>query len=229
MRKPLNKNLTIEKNMIDLAKKIGDNVKDMVSVSNAIVPVSEETVSRRKTSPLMTEALDSSFSSREELKAKKILAAALIVAKSNGCLPSGIPNTIDGIAGASLADESLTRMKAGYQVATGEIDISEAIDILVDRAVARTMAISDIMVKRGVDMAINVVGEMIVSAYPETRPIVTLAKVFQPFITEKAQKFARTGIKMIGEAAKKCVRSLSKMAVSVARKVSSPRILTLFS
>lgn len=197
---------------------INSTIKDIVTVSEALINAETIPVAvNGKPSTLMESALESDFNSDTELKAKKAISTALLIAKKKNLLPEGVPSSIDGIYAATLVDDIFTRMKVAYQTANGNIDIYEASDIMIDKATTRVLAVSDIMVAKGVDFAINKVGMTIAKAFPPALPIIAAVKCIQPFITEKAQQFVKTGIQKLSSFAKTAVRKVGEFIKNKAK------------
>lgn len=202
--------------MIDLGKILGyasalnDRLTDIETATSALLhdetPISP--APDNKASHIFEDALESDFNSQRELEAKKVLATAIAIAKQKKVLPESIPADIDPVSTASLADESLLRAKVAAKVAQGEMAIYEGADRLIDQATARLIAVSDHLVEKGVDMALNKGGAVIARVFPPASPIVAVVKSFQPYITQKAQQFVRTGIKKLNVFAKYIVRKV---------------------
>lgn len=204
--------------IINIAKNIGEKTKAIVNLENVVVdeaflPMEQEN-EIKETPSIMESALSSKFNSPEELKAKKVLSAALLIAKKKKVLPVGVPASIDAIGAASTSDETVTKMKAAYQVATGKIDPYKATDLIIDRATSRMIAVSDVVVKKVVDVAIDRVGEVVATAFPPARPVVAVLKVVKPFVTKKVQQLVKKGIKKLGAIAKATVRKIGSKLFS---------------
>lgn len=213
--------------LADNAGIIGEGVKQIVDFTDAVISAeSLPAVIEKKESTVFESALNTPFNSLQELNAKKVMAAALFIAKRKGVLPSSIPTDVDAIDIASLADDAVSRMKVAYQTSIGNIDVYEGADTLIDQATARALAISDKVVARGVDLAIDKVGSVIARAYPPALPIVAVIKNYQPFITEKAQSLVKTGIQKLNTYAKTAVR---KVGEYIKNKVASKVRTLLFS
>lgn len=205
--------------IVNIAKNIGEKTKAIVNLENVVVdeaflPMEQENEIKETPSPIMESALSSKFNSPEELKAKKVLSAALLIAKKKKVLPVGVPASIDAIGSASTSDETVTKMKAAYQVATGKIDPYKATDLMIDRATSRMLAVSDVVVKKVVDVAIDRVGEVVATVFPPARPVVAVLKVVKPFVTKKVQQLVKKGIKKLGAIAKATVRKIGSKLFS---------------
>lgn len=201
-----------------IAEKINSGSKLSETLTSAILePNSISTSLSKVKSEMIEKALTSHFNSDSELTVKKILAAALFVGKKKGILPMDIPNNIDSIETATLADEVINRIKTSYQTANGIIDAFEAADILIDKATARVMAVADMAVEKGIDFAINKLSSVVAKTFPQAIPVIACVKVIQPVITEKAQQIVRNGIGMINKVAKNTVRTLGESVKTVVK------------
>lgn len=203
----------------EISGSIIKNTKEILNLDNALIcDDTIQIVDSQKESTIMESALSSDFNSSSELDAKKILSASLLIAKKLGVLPPEISQSISSTSSASLADEAISRMKVAYKISTGVIDVYEATDKLIDRATARLVAVSDRYVELGIDFAVNTVGNIIAKIYPPAKPIVTVIKVFQPYLTSKAQQFVKKGIQKLNSIAK---NSLRKVKDFITTKVSN--------
>ena len=195
--------------IVNIAKNIGEKTKAIVNLENVVVdeaflPMEQENEIKETPSPIMESALSSKFNSPEELKAKKVLSAALLIAKKKKVLPVGVPASIDAIGSASTSDETVTKM----------IDPYKATDLMIDRATSRMLAVSDVVVKKVVDVAIDRVGEVVATVFPPARPVVAVLKVVKPFVTKKVQQLVKKGIKKLGAIAKATVRKIGSKLFS---------------
>lgn len=212
------------------AKEIGTNILNVENLSNANIDIAESQDMQVRPSVIVQKALDSEFNSQSELNVKKVMTAALLVAKKKGLLPKSISPTIDSTGAASIADESISVMKVATKVATGQMDANKGIDILVDKATARAIAIADKLVEKGVDIAVKRLGVAIVVACPPAAPLVACIKTLQPVIEEKSKQLVRKGIVKISAVAKTVAKKfVEKIRGSVIETVKSPskRILSI--
>lgn len=213
--------------LAERASAIGDgiikieNFTDAIISTDAIVEYSE-----KNTSALLESALESDFNSKKELDAKKVMAAAMIIAKSKGILPVDILENNGVFDAASIADEAISRMKVAYQISKGYIDVYEGADKLIDQATARALAVSDRVVEIGVDFAINKVAIAVARCYPPALPVVTVLKNYQPFITKKSQELVNSGMGKLNKAAKSLVHKAGEL---IKNKISSKVRLKIFS
>lgn len=134
------------------------------------IKVEESTPIRE--SKTVKEFLDMPVNDKREANLKKLYAAAVVVAKDKKVLPFETPDTSVGVA--SAVDDGLTRMKVGYQTATGELDILEATDILIDRAAARTVAVVDKIIEKGVPFVADMLYKAVSCVFPPAKVVARL-------------------------------------------------------
>lgn len=199
--------------ILTLASSANEGIKNIENVASALISDSDimPTDVHGMLSPLLEESLKSRFNSQDELKAKKVLGAALAIAAKKGIPPAGLPENMDSIDIASLADDAMTRVKAAYKVSIGEIDVYEASDKIIDQATARIAAVADRLVAQGVDLAIDKLGMIVAKVFPPALPVVAVIKSIQPLITQKAQQLVRVGIKAVNAMAKQAVRKIGSV------------------
>lgn len=113
------------------AESIDSNISKIENISEAVYSGDNLPVSHGLQFQLFQDALESEFNSPSELEAKKLMSAALLIAKNKGLLPEGISNKIGAEDVAILVDDTFTIMKAAYQIATGKIDVYEGADIII--------------------------------------------------------------------------------------------------
>ena len=118
------------------------------------------------------EFLDLPMNDPKEGELKKLFAGAVTAAAESGVLPFELPNnSAEGIA--SLVDDGLNRVKTAFKVATGEMNIEEAADTMIDRAAARAVALVDFALDN--DIAGNALANVATAIYPPAealRPII---------------------------------------------------------
>ncbi len=217
----------MDSNISSIASKLVSNIKEMTDISEAAYSGEHLPIVESVESTLLNKALESDFNSSSELAAKKVMSAAILIAKSKGLLPESMPENVDGIGAATISDEAFTKMKTAFQVSKGNIDAYEAADKLIDHATARALAVSDGVVEKGVDMAVSKIGLVVAASYPPLIPVVAALSVFQPAITKKAQELVKTGIVKMNEVAKTAVRKVGEAAKVYATKIISTTIRRL--
>lgn len=127
----------------ELGNQVENSVIQMSALHSLLVgkELSKEELPFIKEFKCVKDFLEMPINDSKERNLKKMFAAAIVMAKEKGVLPFEMDTS--SVAIASAIDEGLTRLKTGYQVATGELDAIEAADILIDKATARIIAIVD--------------------------------------------------------------------------------------
>lgn len=74
---------------------------------------------------------------------KKVIATAMEIAKRKHLLNADLAN-ISTVQMAAMADSGTSSAKAAYKVATGEVPVIDALDYLIDRAIARVSAVINV-------------------------------------------------------------------------------------
>lgn len=189
------------------ASKKSETYTNIITEAENILPIS----SIMTGSEFFEKGLNSKFNSENELNSKKLLGVALLIAKKKGLLPEGIPSNIASFDTVTVVDEAFNKIKAGYQEAIGNIDVYEASDILIDKATARVVSISEKIIAKGIDIGINKIAFHIAKAFPPAIPVVICIKQFQPFLTQASQNLVRKGINALNEVAKKSVRKIGNV------------------
>ncbi len=219
--------MAMDSNISSIASKFISNIKEITNVSDAVYSGESLPIVQEMESPLMEKALESDFYSPSELVAKKAMSAAIIIAKRKGLLPESMPENINGLGAATIADDAFTRMKTAFHVASGKLDAYEAADKLIDHATARALAISDAVVEKGIDMAVSKIGIVVAASFPPLIPVVVALNAFQPAITEKAQKLVKQGIVKMNTVAKESVRKIVEAVETFAHRTISTTIKRL--
>lgn len=193
------------------AQIIEDGSAMMTSDSNSkLQEVAESEMEENNTkidenNPAINEFLNSDFGSHQEQVIKKMMAAAAI-ASGTEAPPEEV---------ASQADASAVSIKTAYKVSTGELDITESTDVLIDHAAARL----DTFIQKNLDM--NFIGEKVVDvvamAYPPVAQLKPYVKVVLKKVEPVVRKAITTGIKTVATYAKKTVRSISSKVKNLAK------------
>lgn len=157
--------------------------------------------------PAINEFLNSDFGSHQEQVIKKMMAAAAIA--------SGTEVSPEEVA--SQADASAVSIKTAYKVSTGELDVTESAEVLIDHAAARL----DTFVQDNLDM--NFIGEAIVDALALAYPPATQLRPYVKVVLKKVEPIVRkaitTGIKTAATYAKQTVRTISSKIKNLAKSL----------
>lgn len=161
----------------------------------------------------VNESLNSDFGSKSEINIKKLIAGAAVLAKHTNVLP--IPKeSMSPVAIAAAVDEGLSQLKVAHKVDVGELDAEDAVDKLVDFAVARTAEaidnavprikeIADVTVEEYTPKVINLVCSAVEKMYPPATTVTTVVRGLTPYITKVTKTGVRNGIEKLASIAKK--------------------------
>lgn len=181
----------------------------MTSSSNAEIYDVEELTTETvgESNPALNEFLSSDFGSHEEQVIKKMMAAAAIASGSEAS-----PEEV-----ASQADASATSIKTAYKVSTGELDVTESAEIIIDQAAARL----NTFIQEKLDM--DFIGEKVVDVVAMVYPPAAQLKPYVKVVLKKAEPIVRkaitTGINTVATYAKKTVKSVSSKIKNFAKKL----------
>lgn len=204
-------------NLAQTSKNIREGIAQIEDISSAITTIPNiPDLAVSTATQMFDSAIKSVFNSPEETNAKKVVAAALIIAKSKGLLPAEMADSLGGVDAAAIADEGVSRLKVGFQTAIGNIDVYEGADILIDKATARALAVSELVVDKVVGVAIDKVSVAIATICPPLAPVAYAMKAFQPFITEKVKEKVDKGINKLSAYAKTLVRKVGETIINKA-------------
>ena len=172
--------------------------KLMTSNSNAEIEPMEEVINgNNEHNPAVDKHLNSDFGSWPEQELKKILAAAAIASNDEGS-----PDTI-----AARADASAVSIKAAYKVSTGELDITDSAEVLMDQATARLNAF--IQDKLDMDFIGDKIVDMVACSFPPANTLRPYVKVVLKKVEPVVRKVIHSGIKAMANHAKQTVRNIS--------------------
>lgn len=127
--------------------------------------------------------LNAPLGSDKDAQLKKIMATAIALAKQNDCLPAILPSA-EPVDIAKFADEAISRVKIGYQAATGALDPVEVADALIDTTASRVVAVTEYAFESGAVNKILTQGTVAVLTYFQ----VPNAQAFAPFISKFINK-----------------------------------------
>lgn len=200
----LNEILANTAEAISAASKIKETLSS-ASLENIIPESSENESSDENISKLLSSFVSSS--STEKLS--KVMATAAKIADSLGVISLEGNSKFDI---ASLCDEAATKISLATKVATGEIDIEEYSDRLVDHAASRLIAYADDYIDNKLPMAVDLLCGTLVKAYPPAAPLIPLVKNLVPILQPKIKQCVRTGINAVAKHAKAILPKLFNTA-----------------
>lgn len=208
-----------------------NNLADYVTLESTVLDgTSIESDDKATPMGCMQEFLDASLVGDKDTAIKKLFAAGLTLANDAGVLPFDLPdNSPEGIA--SVVDDSLTRVKVAYKVATGEIPLEEAADTLIDAAAARAMAVADNVVDT-VSANTDLICDALSIAFPPAAEVIQIAKpVIKHVVTNVAPKVKEaihTGIEKVSRYAKEAARPIIAKAREIGVKVKNRILNAIF-
>ena len=212
----------------------GDNLKsglsDYVNLKSAIFDVNAGAGEGESESlKCMQEFLDASLVGDKDTAMKKFFSAGLTLANDTGSLPFELPDSSpEGIA--CIVDDSLTYAKVAYKTAIGEIPAEEGIDILIDHAVARTMAITNALVD-AVENNVEIICDAISVAYPPAAWAIQLSKPLVKYtvtrVSPKVKVAVFMGIEKLSNVSKKVAKVTVAKANEIGVKVKNVQLNTI--
>lgn len=213
---------------MDILKFASENYGDFVKRANPAMDkmtalqtllsgqeLTKEEVPLLKEFKVVQEFLDLPMGDKKEVALKKAFALAVTIAKDKGVLPFEVdsPEQI-----ATLVDDGLSRMKVAYQVATGNIDMHQACDALVDRLAVRVVGIADHAIEKGVPFVVDKLC-LAMSKHPYTAAFVPFVKSAEKFVTPMAKTAVRKGIEFVAKQAKPLLRKAVDKVAASAKKL----------
>lgn len=165
---------------------------------------------------LVKEFVETAMGDKSETVMQKLTAAALVVAKNKGLFP-GVEK-IDPIKLANTVNVGATHLKTAYKVANGEMDASDATDVLIDATAVRLSTIAE----RAIEVSGPVVIDricMALSTHPYTAMAACCIKTFEKPILTATKVGVRKGISAIANVAKPVVAKTISTGRTIVNKV----------
>lgn len=198
------------------AAEVYEGVNDTVLAQDAAEIVTAETIME---SPVIQGYLDGSLTGNTA--AKKLLAAAMIIANDKGyiSLPEKYANPQS--IGA-IADAALETLKIAYDLATGEMSADEVIDYCVKKAAAKAKTAVDYLIDNGI--AAEIITDVLIGFFPQVAPLKPYIKKGAQFVATKSKPLIHKGIDKTAEVAKSTAKKglakleeyVPKVAMSIA-------------
>lgn len=211
--------------------RLKNNLTDYVTLESTVLDgTSVEGEDKATPMGCMQEFLDASLVGDKDTAMKKLFAAGVVMANDAGVLPFDLPD--DSPSGvASLVDDSLTRVKVAYEVATGAIPLEEVADTLIDAAASRAMAVADTVLDNP-EMSVEIVCNTVSAAFPPITEVVQFVKpVIKQVVTRiapKVKEFVCSGINRVSQYAKEVARPIIAKAREIGLKVKNHILKALF-
>lgn len=165
----------------------------------------------KKAYECINEFFNSPLHDKNDVKIKKLYAAALSIAAEKGFIPKMPPETV-----AIIADFSATRDKAFYQYGVGKIDMDTAAETIADTATTGIVAVSrkvitPAVIEKGLNVCVDLISKMFPTAQILKLYTAPLAKWAAAAINKAIEKVAPA----IKSAIKKTVVSVAKATTRV--------------
>lgn len=164
------------------------------------------------------EFLESPINDSNEASLKKVFSTAIIIANEKDILPFQLPDSTEEIA--SLVDDGLTRLKVAFKEQTGEIDVYEAADILVDRVAARSIAIIEDAIEVGVPILADKL-EKLAMTNSYTVALAPFVKPVMCYVAEPVKNILCNGIKIVAEKTKPILRRAIETTTTILSTVTN--------
>lgn len=192
------------------AKLIKEGISTYTTIQSALLDeVGLEEMPVSQPMQCMQDFLDAEINGDKDTAMKKLFAAGIALANDSGVLPLS-DNSPEMIS--TIADDTLTRTKVAYQVATGDIQIEDVTDTLIDNAAARAMAVADVAVEKGLPLVVERVCDAVSLSFP---PLAEVAQLAKPILKQVAVRVAPK----VKEVVKKGIGLVAHVAKQAARRV----------
>lgn len=209
---------------INAAQMMRDALNAQTSLLSALLgeeKFAENSSSNPALAKVMDHFVNAPLGDPSELKMKKLMAAATLMAQEKGILPKGLKaQMVEEVVTA--VDDGLSRVKLAFQQNEGWI--KNAANQLIDRAAARTVTLVDHTFQTGV--AQNAITNGIVAVGTLLgMPQVAAARPYIHAAVNFASSSIRTGvtkgINVVASTAKSVVRTVIEKAPTIMAKVAS--------
>ena len=186
--------------------------------------VIDSLLGEEKKESLLETALNSPLGDALDSRVRKLMAAALHITASKGH-SIGVEPTSAAIV--PLVDEAFTRMKAGVLLKASKIDVYEAANMLIDRATARLIVITDKVIARGIPLVTEKLVDAIAVYYPPVKVVAPFVKNLASRLTPICQEKVKAGIQKLSDYAKKTVGRIVEKADSIIKTIVKSRKVVL--
>lgn len=179
-------------------------LEDNVNLEDAISQDNSEDIILGNKSNIFERSLKSEMGSASEIEAKKIMVLSSIAANDSRSEEEIV----------SIVDEGIVNAKVAYKVGNGEMDVAEAIEIMIDRAAVRTDVFLQDMLKnmeKVAEIAV-LIGPIVYPPITAYLPIIeTVLKVAEPAV----KKCVTMGLKTVATVSKTLIRKVADKVKTV--------------
>ena len=205
------------------AQLIKDGISTYTTIQSALLDeVGLEELPASQPMQCVQDFLDAEINGDKDLAMKKLFAAGVALANDSGVLPLS-DNSPEMIS--TIADDTLTRTKVAYQVATGDIQIEDVTDTLIDNAAARAMAVADVAVEKGLPLIVERVCDAVSLSFPPLAEVAQLAKPILKHVAvrvaPKVKEVVKKGISVVSSVAKQAAKRVIDAVRETGRKVGN--------
>lgn len=193
-----------------------ESISAAVSVELGELEVLGEDLNENSHSEWLQPLIEEKLTPEETTDRKRTIATAII----KGMREGAIDPTMSAPDIASLIDEGVTRMIVARQVATGQMDSVEAMDVFIDHAAARVVAISDDIITKVENGALeksDVIADTLVdrgaialkvlaASWPPTRVLVPFIDSVAQYIKPGVRTIVKKGISIVANTARTIVK-----------------------
>lgn len=164
--------------------------------------------------------LDLPLNDPQEGGLKKVFAGAIAAADDLGILPFELP---EGGAQsiASIADESLSRIKVAYKVSENLLSVEKAADFMIDHAASRAVAVADYAIDNAAFHVANWASTALTAVCPPAAVLTPVIHTGMAFVSEKVKNAVHSVVPKITSVAKTVVHKAIGFAKSVATSIGS--------
>lgn len=195
---------------------LNESIPAAVSVELSELGILGEDLNENSHSEWLQPLVEEELTPEEATDRKRTIATAII----KGMREGAIAPTMTAPNIASLIDEGVTRMTVARQVATGQMDSVEAMDVFIDHAAARVVTIADDIitkVEKGALERSDVIADTLVdraarglkvlaSSFPQTRVLVPFIDTAAHYIKPGVRTVVKKGISIVANTARTIVK-----------------------
>lgn len=198
-------------------QEIANNATISGGLQTLLSTIAEHGDDVKKAYECVNEFFNSPLHSEDDVKIKKLYAAALSMAATKGFIPKMPAETI-----AIIADFASTNNKAQYQYAAGKIDMETLAETIADKAATIIVTVArKFITPATIEKGLNVCIDLITKKYPNANVL----KKYTPQISKWAATTVQVAITkvapMVKTAIKKTIMSVAKAATQVVSSVKS--------
>lgn len=196
-------------------QEIANNATISGGLQTLLSTIAEHGDDVKKAYECVNEFFNSPLHSENDVKVKKLYAAALSMAAAKGFIPKMPAETI-----AIIADFATTNNKAQYQYATGKIDIETLAEAIADKATTIIVTVARNVIKPAtIEKGLNVCIDLIAKKYPAANVLKNYTASFSKWATPAIHTAIVKVAPVVKAAIKKTIVSVARTATRVVASV----------